>query len=142
MTRERTINSRLYSADTRVVDEPANSNGQYTKVEVELTRENWPAGVNFTLDDGTVQPNTAVVVDFQRTLNGGASWESIGKCTFDGGDQIGRDGNPVLVSRCSHSFTDAAGVPVAQPGNTRLVFTNLVQLRTAATFRLVDTAEA
>src|SRR5688572_28755597 len=95
--KQRTVPSRDYSIGSRDYDIPPSAQRKFRGVEVQLTRESWPMGINFILSNGQVQPNTAVVVSFERTLDNGANWQPFGSCTFDGGEIIGRDGLPVPV---------------------------------------------
>lgn len=138
--RTRTINSRLYAAGTRILDIPPSVQKKFTRLEVICTRESWSAGGSYTILDGTTISNVALAIKFERTLDNGTSWQPWAEATFPGGDiflptHLG--GGLQTTSSYAATFYQN-GEPVAQDGDTRLVFINPIQIRTEVTINAYD----
>lgn len=83
-----------------------------------------------------------VILQFQRTLDNGQSWEDYGcGATFSGGTILHPiTGLPVTASSTGCSFS-LNGQPVARDGDLRIVTTNRVDFRTSVTVELVETGD-
>lgn len=136
--KSRSIPSRVYDPGLFDFDIPPSSQKKFIGVQLTFTRESWSAGVDFTLQNGVVVPNTALVVRMMRTLDNGASWLPVGEATFPGGIQLNRDGSTRLTDSWVASFTDGAGHPLAQDGDLRIEAQPLITLQTAVNATMLE----
>jgi len=128
--------SQQYSADTRTFDLPLNAQKKFIGVRAEFTRESWGAGLDYVVDGKTL-PNTALAVRFLKSVDG-SNWEVVGTSTFPGGVQTLR-GETVNTNHIQFMFVDGqTGQPVAQDGDIRVELTNLIELTTAVTARMLE----
>lgn len=128
----RTINSRVYQVGETVVDLPQNVARRYSAWEVRFTRESWPLGLDCTLPDGAVVPNTALQITVEKSTDGGANWTHAYGATFAGGDAF--DSKGVLYTE-SALIVDFTSIETAQWRARTKVF---VPLRTAITLNVAD----
>ena len=136
------IASRTYRSGEAVIDIPQNRiDKQFDGYKVTLSRENWPAGVDCKLDDGTVQKDVAVQVVFERSADAGATWVPAGGATFPGGVVLDRKGQSITESYISfsaqHPLTSNV---VRQQGMLRVRVKNLVAVKTAVTIDVQEPA--
>lgn len=136
--KSRSINSRLYDPGVYDFDIPPSAQKKFIGVRLAFTRESWPAGVDYTLSNGVVQSNIALVARMMRTIDNGASWLPVGSATFYGGIQFNRDGSVRTVDSWNASFTDGQGQPLAQDGDLRIEAEPLVTLQTAITMTMLE----
>lgn len=129
--KSRTIPSANYAVGSTTVDIPVSAQKKFIGGTMTFTREDWPAGTDWTLSDGHVATNVALVVSFERSLNG-TDWLKVGSWTFVGGVQLKRDGSVRLTDNQSFSFSDV------MDGDLRVIFNRLVALRTAVTVTMLE----
>lgn len=131
------VGSRNWAVGVQTRDIPASVQHNFIGGRLVVTRESWPAGVNYTLSDGTVLSNVALVLALERTQNGGASWEPVASTTCIGGTKLKRDGTPQLTDFMTVQFNGPDG-PIALPGDLRVSLNFLVALRTGITADLFE----
>ena len=110
---------------------PPSALRKFVGAEVSFTRDSRAAGVDFTMPDGNVIPNTAIVVTILSTRDG-INFEQIGGATFPGGLVIHPRLGVEVSDRIRFDF------PVERTGDIRVQVRNLVALRTAITVTMVE----
>jgi hypothetical protein len=128
------VGSRNYQPDERAFELPPGQQKRYTAIKASFTRENWQAGLDYTLSNGVVVSNTALVVKFEVSTDNKATWTPLGEVTFPGGTITGPQGT-VTTSTTLFRYSDV------QTGDIRAVVQNLVTLRTAITLDLFEPAD-
>ena len=108
---------------------PPTANRQFVGFGCVITRDNIPLGVNYTLSDGNVVPNTAFVLSLEKRASVGQPWEFFYIGTFPGGPIFNRRGEPVTSHNPIVIFRDGNGNPAPNLADTRVIFDVLVPLR-------------
>lgn len=136
-----TVNSRLYQPQEQVIDIPQQRlDKAFSAYSVEFSREAWPAGVDYIASNGIVMQNTALVVEFERSEDGGNTWKEAGGAFFPGGTILQRDGSPMAASSVRCFGTDPKTKAVRmQTAQLRARVKVLVPLRTSVSL-VVDEA--
>ena len=136
-----TLNSRLYQPQERVIDIPQQRlDKTFSAYSVEFSREAWPDGVDYVASNGNVAKNTALVIEFEKSLDGGVTWQEAGGVFFQGGTILQRDGKPLATSSARCSATDPITKVVrTQTAQLRARIKVLVPLRTSVSL-VVDEA--
>lgn len=136
-----TVPSRNYQVGDQSFTIPQ-SKLDFDSYKITLTRENWPQGVDCTLENGAVQSNVAVQIKFERSTDGGANWTSAGEATFPGGILIQpHTGNIITESSIEFAAKNpSTGGTVKQTGLLRVTARVLVPIRTAVTVTAVESA--
>lgn len=102
---------------------------RFTALGCRISRESLPSGVDYTLSNGVVIPNTAFVITMEKTVDDGATWEEFYSGTFPGGVQTDRSGNTLLFNSPFVFFRDIEGVLMTVSGDTRIIIERLITLR-------------
>ena len=136
----RTVPSTNYAAGTYVQNIPPAAQRTFIGATMRLTRESWPAGVDYALSDGSIVPNTACAVRLERTVND-VDWLKVGAWTFPGGIRLNRDGSERLEDSLQIAFFDGQGQPIADNGDLRVILEALVPLRTGITAEMREVGD-
>lgn len=122
--------SRNYPVETNTFNIPPGAQKKYIGINGTLSRESWPIGVDYTLSDGHIATNTALVLSFEKTLDD-INWLKVASYTMSGGILLKRDGSVLLTAEFQLFFLDGQGNPISDDGDLRAVIKTLVPLRTA-----------
>lgn len=126
------VNSKLYTPqDPLFADIPPGIQKRFTGAHVRVTREDWPTGINYTLEDGSVASNVVALLGMEKTEDEGRSWIFVSMTTLHGGVKLNRDGTPITHDFLTSRFWGSDNQPLAQFGDLRFFFRPLVPLRTA-----------
>jgi hypothetical protein len=131
------VPQQAYPAGVIIQNLPATLNNRFAAVGLTFTRVAWPAGIDYTKADDTVDANVVLVARIEFTTDNGQTWKLVGEAPFVGGVRFDRSGNEILTSSCEFRFA-SAGVPTTVFGGLRAWFNVLVPLTTALTARALE----
>lgn len=134
-----TIPSRDYTAGEDVIDLPQAPDRKFYAYRIAFTREAWPAGIDFMLPDGNIARNTVINVEFERSIDGRATWLPAGGARLLGGKLLNEDGSEKLEAYVQF----AAEIPQTralkeQTADLRVRVQRLVPVKTAVTVTVLE----